>query len=103
MANEKRLIDAYDVISYLRKLLDKNQRFKDTYSYKAFEIVLQRLQDEPVVDAVEVVRCKDCKHYKPQKVSAKWDGKTNFCCRVVTVKVPPDGFCSYGERRKEDV
>ena len=53
----------------------------------------------PTVDAVEVVRCRDCKHYKPQKKSAHWENSANYCIRVVTIKVQPDDFCSYGERK----
>lgn len=43
---------------------------------------------------VEVVRCKDC----------EWlhDGKDFYCCTKHTgmVKITPDSFCSYGERRR---
>ena len=53
----------------------------------------------PTVDAVEVVRCKDCKHYKPQKKSAHWENRANYCNRVVTIKVQPDDFCSCGKRK----
>ena len=56
----------------------------------------------PTVDAVEVVRCRDCKHYKPQKKSAHWENRTNYCNRIVTVKVQPYDFCSYGERKEGD-
>ena len=48
----------------------------------------------------EVVPCKDCKHYKPQEKSAKWHGSVNYCTRSASLKMPPDGFCSYGERRE---
>ena len=50
-------------------------------------------------DVVPVVRCKDCKHYKPQSKSAHWNSTTPYCCRCTTVKVSPDDFCSYGERK----
>ena len=46
------------------------------------------------VDAVEVVRCKDCKKGHPELApnGGVWCAKWNhiFC---------DDGFCSYGERR----
>ena len=56
----------------------------------------------PAADVVEVVRCKDCIHYKPQKQSAHWSNSVPYCCRVTTVKVTPNSFCSYGERRSDD-
>ncbi|UVM99509.1 MAG: hypothetical protein [Bacteriophage sp.] len=43
----------------------------------------------PTVDAVEVVRCKEC----------KWTGGDFVCYRGVMVQHKPEDFCSYGERR----
>lgn len=48
-------------------------------------------------NTIEVVRCKDCKHYKPQTLSKRWENKTKYCCRGTTVKVKDNDFCSYGE------
>ena len=55
-----------------------------------------------VKEKVSVVRCKDCKHYKPQKKSAHWENRTNYCNRIVTIKVQPYDFCSYGEWKEGD-
>ena len=60
------------------------------------------IADAPTVDAVEVVRCKDCKHYMPQKKSAHWENRANYCNRIVTIKPRPYDFCSYGERKDGD-
>ena len=57
------------------------------------------ISNVPTVDAVEVVRCRDCKHYKPQKKSAHWENRANYCNRIVTIKTQPYDFCSYGERK----
>ena len=46
-----------------------------------------------------IVRCRDCKHYRPQKKSAHWENRANYCNRIVTIKVRPYDFCSYGERK----
>jgi hypothetical protein len=54
-----------------------------------------------IKNAVPVVRCKDCRHYKPQKKSAHWNSTVPYCCRCTVVKVTPDDFCSYGEKRNE--
>lgn len=64
--------------------------------------VVEFLNDMPTVDAAPVVRCRDCKHYKPQKKSAHWENRANYCNRVVTIKVQPYDFCSYGERKDGD-
>ena len=43
--------------------------------------------DAPTVDAVPVIRCKDCKHRKRQF------GKDVYC-QLVSNVMPPDGYCS---------
>ena len=50
--------------------------------------------DAPAVDAVEVVRCKDCKYYC-----------NGWHCNLylnVSHETKPDHFCSYGERRDNE-
>ena len=44
---------------------------------------------QPTVDAVEVVRCKDCKYNNP------------FGCDTHNVIVSDSFFCAYGERKDE--
>ena len=51
------------------------------------------------VDAVEVVRCKNCCHYTKEKNKA-YDG--HYCARMVEF-VQPDDFCSYGERENDGI
>ena len=47
------------------------------------------VDQQPTVDAVEVVRCKDCKHRK----------KNTFCLHNMRYE-DDNGFCSYGDRGK---
>lgn len=54
----------------------------------------------PTIDAVPVVRCKDCKHFVQSEPYDPCE------CMKWTVKwgvayTQPDDFCSYGERRSE--
>ena len=56
--------------------------------------VRKSLQMTPTVDVVEVVRCKDCAI--PHN---RWTG----CPKLNGLVTSPDFYCSYGERRKEDV
>lgn len=57
--------------------------------------------DAPTVDAVEVVRCKDCKH-----CCLDLSGRENHLCMRkeigFVVKRKADDFCSYGERRTNE-
>ena len=88
-----RLIDADALHNFV------SEEFKDDVPYE-WAWALTAVDHAPAVDAVEVVRCKDCKHYKPQKKSAHWENRTNYCNRIVTIKVQPYDFCSYGERKE---
>ena len=63
--------------------------------------ILEAIDIAPTVDAMEIVRCRDCKHYMPQKKSAHWENRANYCNRIVTIKTQPYDFCSYGERKNE--
>lgn len=48
----------------------------------------------PTVDAVPVVRCKDCKHL----VAVNVNGKGIPTCRMSGMEVAPAEFCSRGEK-----
>ena len=53
------------------------------------------VEDAPTVDAVEVVRCKDCKWFVP-------DGDGWGTCVEDASKWEEDGFCSWGEWKGEE-
>lgn len=66
------------------------------------------MQDAPAVDAVEVVRCKDCKYAREQTIS-----ESMYLCEDVLICENPEvyedcwgvvwycHFCSYGERERK--
>ena len=59
-----------------------------------------RSEDAPTVDAVEVVRCKDCKHawiHPCGYVYCHRDGRNAY---EMTFNL--DSFCSYGELKEGD-
>lgn len=60
---------------------------------------LRMILDAPTVDAVEVVRCKDCKHR-----SSDYDILGDYLCekRGCRFFCKDNDFCSYGERRDSD-
>lgn len=52
----------------------------------------------PTIDAVPVIRCKECEYFVESAVS-----KTSFCKRQERmIRMGLDDFCSYGERRNDD-
>ena len=66
--------------------------------------VLNKVKELPAIDVEEVVRCKDCKYFYPfeyieqQGMCEHRSGLngTDYC-------VSEDDFCSYGERKDENV
>lgn len=92
------LIDADALLRHKRKMsgADFGGEFWDE------AVLASDIKNAPTVDAVPVVRCRDCKHYMPQKKSAHWENRANYCNRIVTIKTQPYDFCSYGERKDGD-
>ena len=81
MASEKRLIDANALIAEY-----------DRVHIGPAGGARKLMEDAPTVDAVEVVRCKDCKEFCKGK-----------CDNVLGLPNPyPDSFCPFGERRADD-
>lgn len=58
-------------------------------------ILAETVDKAPAVDAVEVVRCRECKHC---------DQENHHCDHHMGTAAPlrrkPDDFCSYGERKE---
>ena len=75
------------------RLIDAEKLPKYTgYALSADEIAMA-VENAPTVDAVEVVRCKDCKYY--WRNNRQSDG-------VVCLATPKDdAYCSEGERRED--
>ena len=67
------------------------------------EGVLDIIQKFPAADVVEVVRCKDCKHWRYKTVERIEHYECNIFCGAYGRGYPTDAddFCSYGERKDE--
>lgn len=76
-------------IKYMAQLSERT-RFK--------EIVY----DAPTIDAVEVVRCKDCENWDTewQPVLCKSNRVVHYC-PILDRVTAEDMFCAYGERKSE--
>ena len=77
------------------RLIDADALIKEANADGAYGYVdAKQIADAPTVDAVEIVRCRECKHCDPE---------THHCDHhmgtVAPLRRKPDDFCSYGERR----
>lgn len=95
MATEKRLVWGDIAEEHLMKLAEY---YKGSFSGDAFERAANEIRELPSVDAVEVVRCEDCRRWK-----RTGDCRHGICCL--------DGmelfkwnyeFCNRGERKDND-
>lgn len=118
METEKRLIDADKVAQDVRE----NNRENFTRQDWSSKQVCMLLENAPTVDAVEVVRCKDCyfwhRHTKVNReygscfnygTTKREDGfcdkampfNQNICDRCFSGSYRSCDGCSYGERRTD--
>lgn len=79
-----RLIDADALIALIKKRI-KNSMISGW--------LCSIIRDAPTVDAVEVVRCKDC---------AVPHNKYTGCPELNGLVTPPDFYCPFGERKDGD-
>ena len=58
------------------------------------------IEAAPTIDAVPVVRCKDCEHW--ETVVERKRAKNGMCARCKSLSITKyDAFCSQGERKKQ--
>ena len=92
MANEKRLIDA-------NALKNQHTYLWDEALGTCECVLVEDIENAPTIDAVGVVRCKDCKHYGYEP----YDNGDKCCVRWEEWIFPfENDFCSYGERKDNE-
>ena len=100
MTNEKRLIDANVLMRKLSRMIDYCETDSKVSGLTALFQMGDAIMDCPTVDAVEVVRCKDCicafMTYDREKVK--------YCDMFPSddgVFFDKDFYCGYGERKPQ--
>lgn len=88
-----RLIDADVLIKQCKPRGIADEVWKESNEYK-------QIINAPTIDAVKVVRCRDCKWYdKGENEVDAW----SICIRTYGIKddVSESDYCSWGERRED--
>ena len=83
-----RLIDADRALEIVR-----DQGIADPNAYHLTNYATLILREAPTVDAVEVVRCWECKYHEDTDVT-----EFKHCC-LLSKTVRYNDFCSYGKRK----
>ena len=92
-----RLIDADKLLEIYNKWIPQLSSKEDEGDRRGVETCISVLEDMQTVDAVPVVRCRECMY---------WHKETLFCDYMPygeareRVNWYADDFCSYGERRE---
>ena len=81
----------------MARLIDADRLLRDPYfqeeRYPCSHLIRMAVGEQRTVDAVEVVRCKDC----------RWRKERGLCYMIsgtgVGTGTGDDFFCSYGERK----
>ena len=97
-----RLVDADQMVvdeseAYMSAQVQITDDLKWLINFAAHRKIQMLIADMPTVDAVSVIRCKDCKH-SYVTIGAR-------CCSYgafYDVAVTDDFFCGYGERESGD-
>lgn len=81
---------------YVDQMIKDLNAMKRLYDAIALSGMIKALKEAPAVDAVEVVRCKCCRHFT--------EGMAVGMCKrnpeKPIIPIPYNHFCSFGERRK---
>lgn len=91
----KRLIYAHKLRKDILDLPNCPNGFSDTYDKAT---IVDMIDEQPSVDAVPVIRCKDCKYSSPNQV---------YGCRIhsfaddIDKRLYADDFCSQAEKKEE--
>ena len=95
LSSEKRLIDANEYCMELYNEMNYPGRSEEFMT--AIDVAIADLADAPTVDAVEVVRCRECKHRGTDDCIFHIKGEP--ADEELLLKLDND-FCSYGERKE---
>lgn len=83
-------------------LIDADALIKEALAEGAYGYVdAEQIADAPTIDAVPVVRCKDCKHHYWEQEPCH--GKSVHYCELPHmrgIEVFKEFFCYYGERKE---
>jgi hypothetical protein len=76
-------------------LLSKGQFVVRRNDYGEYFVTVEEINKMPTVDAVPVVRCRECKYHEDEEIGMV------YCPRQIGGWVKTDWFCADGERKDD--
>lgn len=94
-AEQRRLIDS----DALKAELKKSAEYHEARRLGLFS-AMTHIDEQPPVDAVEVVRCKDCESYTDMDAMSGTKLNFRWCGKFRNIMAESD-FCSYGKKERQ--
>ena len=85
-----KLIDA----DALKSKVQAQEWKRDPAVMLALDWIYMLINEQPTIDAVPVVRCRECRYRQKAKVNRKGF----LICPASGMEITDDDYCSYGER-----
>ena len=89
-----RLIDA----DALKSKVQAQEWKRDPAVMLALDWIYMLINEQPTIDAMPVVRCKECKYYENPRLKVF----ENCCRKDLLTPMKPNDYCSYGEKMESE-
>ena len=96
-----RLIDLDELLKFPIRLDTYDKKNGNKHFVFGIESVLEYAENLPIVDAVEVVRCKDCESWQTDWKPKGCEHEDAHFCEMIGRVVCADHYCGYAERKEE--
>lgn len=94
------LIDANKLYKHKFKSVSERMDLDVEYMFGWNDAIDSIVENAPTVDAVEVVRCKDCKWSESKYL---WNGDPYTECSYLEIPMDDNNYCSWGERKDDEI
>ena len=92
---DKEYIEREELINQIRLMVNRSSVGETSLNDISAKTICSLILEAPTADVVEVVRCKNCKHFITDTF------KRTMCNRTFTMfEMNENDFCSYGERKE---
>lgn len=87
------------------RLIDITEFFKSLTDHETVSGILTKLSKQPTIDAVPVVRCRECENYDENGDCISLDLRIGIHSDTINYDFSPDPefYCAYGRRKIETV
>ena len=90
-----------DRVALLKTIFPYDAADKSKFAINA-KVVEKAIKGASTADVVEVVRCKDCKHFHEYKIKGGIAGWGKCEAIAMDIDLMANDYCCYGERKEQE-